>query len=93
MPLEEALTPLKEVFRLRSEQRSSVVLLAVYFFLALASVSQVKSIQNAVYLGKIGFDWRLPSLYLALAVLAGPIVILYRYLAKRFSHLEEKKPK
>jgi len=87
MSLKETVIPLREVLRLRSEQRYSVLLLAAYFFFALASVSQVKSIQNAVYLGKIGFDWRLPSLYLTLAVLAGPIVLLYRYLAKRFSHL------
>ncbi len=87
MPLKEIAIPLREVLRLRPEQRNSVLLLAAYFFLALASVSQVKSIQNAVYLSKIGFDWRLPSLYLTLAVLAGPIVLIYRYLAKRLSHL------
>ncbi|HEM62568.1 MAG TPA: hypothetical protein ENO24_09775, partial [Chloroflexi bacterium] len=55
--------------------------------MALASVSVVKSLQNAVYLGREGFDWRLPTLYLAIAAISGPLVLLYRWLAGRVSHL------
>lgn len=58
-----------------------------YFFLAMASVSIVKSLQNGLYLHKVGFDYRLPLIYVGLAVLSGPVVMLYRKLSRRYSNL------
>jgi ATP:ADP antiporter, AAA family len=86
MEISELLHPLREFRRLRAAQRHSAALLVLYFFLAMVAVSLVKSLQNAIYLGNVGFDWRLPALYLALAVLSGPVVLLYRHLALGFSH-------
>ena len=80
MWLEGTLTPFREVLKLGQFHKNSAFLLTLYFFLAMASVSIVKSVQNAVYLGNVGFDWRLPVLYLALTLISGPIVLLYRYL-------------
>lgn len=59
--------------------------MAFYFFLAMACVSIVKSVQNGLYLFNIGVDWRLPLIYVALAVVSGPVVFLYRRLAGRYS--------
>ncbi|MEJ2146781.1 MAG: Npt1/Npt2 family nucleotide transporter [Acidobacteriota bacterium] len=81
MWLEGTLTPFREVLKLGQFHKNSAFLLTLYFFLAMASVSIVKSVQNAVYLGNVGFDWRLPALYLALTLISGPIVLLYRYLS------------
>ncbi|MDA2929155.1 HEAT repeat domain-containing protein [Acidobacteria bacterium AH-259-O06] len=61
--------------------------MALYFFLAMTCVSMVKSLQIALYLSRVGFDWRLPSLYALLALLSGPIVLLYRSLIRRYSHV------
>ncbi len=63
------------------------LLMTVYFFLAMASVSVVKSLQNALYLGKVGFDWRLPSLYVVLAAVSGVGVLFYRRLGRRYSRI------
>lgn len=62
-------------------------MVTVYFFLALASVSLVKSLQNAFYLGRVGFDWKLPALYVALAVISGLAVASYRHLSRHYSRV------
>ncbi len=87
MWLEGTLTPFREVLKLGRLHKNSAFLLTLYFFLAMASVSIVKSVQNAVYLGNVGFDWRLPALYLALTLISGPVVLLYRYLSRCCSPL------
>ncbi len=87
MLLEGTLTPLREVLGLGRIQKNSAFLLTVYFFLAMASVSIIKSVQNAVYLGNVGVDWRLPALYLALTLICGPVVLLYRFLSRYLSPL------
>ncbi len=61
--------------------------MTAYFFLAMSSVSIIKSLQNALYLGRVGFDYRLPLVYVALAALSGPIVMFYRYLGRSYSHI------
>jgi ATP:ADP antiporter, AAA family len=72
---------------LRRDETSTVLLLASYFFLAMASIVIVKSLQYASYLSEVGFDWRLPLLYGFSALISAPIVILYRLLARRRSQL------
>ncbi len=62
--------------------------MALYFFLAMTCGSIVKSLQIALYLSKVGFDWRLPSLYADVALICVLIVLLYRYLVRRYSHLD-----
>ncbi|MEE8586548.1 MAG: Npt1/Npt2 family nucleotide transporter [Acidobacteriota bacterium] len=78
---------LARMFRIRPEEAPTALLMAAYFFLAMSGVSMVKSLQNALYLGRIGFDFRLPLLYVALALMAGPLVAVFRWLGGRFSHL------
>ncbi|HSR49428.1 MAG TPA: Npt1/Npt2 family nucleotide transporter [Acidobacteriota bacterium] len=78
---------LGRVLQVRREEASSVALMAVYFFLAMASVNLIKALQNALYLGRVGFDWRLPLISLFLALLAGPVVLIYRRLGSRFSNV------
>ena len=68
---------------MQPEEAPSVLLMMLYFFLAMACVGAVKSLQNSLYLIKIGFDWRLPALYAGLALLAGPIVLLYQSLTRK----------
>lgn len=75
------------LLKIRREEGPKVLLMTLYFFLAMASVSVVKSLQNALYLGRIGFDWQLPALYVALALISGVGVLLYRRLARRFSRV------
>ncbi len=87
MRLSDIQNPLAPLFKLKGAERRAAVLLACYFFVALTSVLMVKSLQNAIYLANRGFDWQLPALYIALALLSGPIVILYRYLAGKYSQL------
>ena len=65
----------------------TTLLMAAYFFLAMASVSILKSVQNALYLGRVGFDLRLPLIYVALAVISGPIVSLFRLLGFRLTQV------
>jgi AAA family ATP:ADP antiporter len=71
---------------MRPEEVPTALLMALYFFLAMTCISIVKSLQNALYLGNVGFDWRLPLLYVALAVLSGPLVVFYRRLGTRYSN-------
>ncbi|UCF36891.1 MAG: HEAT repeat domain-containing protein, partial [Acidobacteriota bacterium] len=78
---------LMRALRLRRVDRTLTLLLTAYFFFALTSVTIVKSLQKGIYLGTIGFDWQLPALYLVLALLSSPIVFLYRYLARHYSHI------
>jgi len=87
MRLSDIQNPLAPLFKLRGAERHAAVLLALYFFLALTAVLMVKSLQNALYLANRGFDWQLPALYIALALLSGPVVFLYRYLASKYSQL------
>ena len=87
MWLDGTLNPFREILKLGRFHRNSAFVLTAYFFLAMASVSIVKSVQNAVYLGNVGFDWRLPVLYLLLTLICGPVVILYRYLSRYCSPL------
>lgn len=82
-----ALNSLLRIFRVRREEAPTVLLMALYFFLAMACVSIVKSLQNGLYLDKVGFDWRLPMIYVALAVFSGPVVVFYRRLAGRHSNI------
>ncbi len=76
-----------ELLRIRREELPLASLVTAYFFLAMASVSLVKSVQNAFYLGRVGFDWRLPLLYVVLAAISGLGVLLYRHLAQRHSRV------
>jgi len=75
------------LFSVRRGEARTALLMALYFFLAMTCGSIVKSLQIALYLGKVGFDWRLPILYAALALLSVLIVLLYQHLARRYSHL------
>ncbi len=76
-----------ELLQIRREEAPLALLVTLYFFLALASVSMIKSVQNAFYLGRVGFDWRLPSLYVVLALISGLGVVFYRRLSHRFSRV------
>ena len=75
------------LFSVRRGEARTALLMALYFFLAMTCGSIVKSLQIALYLGKVGFDWRLPILYATLALLSVLIVLLYQHLARRYSHL------
>jgi len=66
----------------QSEEAPSALLVMLYFFLAMACVGAVKSLQNSLYLINLGFDWKLPILYASLSLLAGPIVLLYQRLTR-----------
>lgn len=61
--------------------------MAAYFFLAMGCVSMVKSLQYGVYLGNVGFDWRLPLLYGVSALLSTPLVVLFQFLSRWYSHI------
>ncbi|RPI28160.1 MAG: hypothetical protein EHM61_06040 [Acidobacteria bacterium] len=61
--------------------------MAGYFFLAMSCVSVIKALQFTFFLENIGFDWRLPALYVISAGLAVPVVFLYRRLARKLTHL------
>lgn len=75
------------LLQLRREEAPTALLMSAYFFFALACTSIIKSLQNSFYLSSIGFDWRLPVLYVTIALLSGPIVISYRALASKHSRL------
>ena len=79
--------PLLGLFSVRPQETRGALLMFTYFFVAMACVTIVKSLQVALYLGKVGFDYRLPSIYAALALLSGLVVFLYRYLGRRYSQL------
>jgi len=72
---------------LRPEEAPAVLMVAGYFFLALGCVSVIKALQYTLFLKNIGVDWRLPLLYMISAALSVPVVLLYRVLARRVSHL------
>lgn len=76
---------LARTFQIRPEEAPTALLMAAYFFLAMSSVSIVKSLQNAFYLGRVGFDSKLPLIYVLLALLSGPLVMVFRQLSRRFS--------
>ena len=78
---------LSRILRIPPEEIKTVLIMAAYFFLAMVCVNLIKALQSALYLGRVGFDWRLPTLYIALAGVSGPLVVLYRSLTKRFSHI------
>jgi len=84
---EESLNRLLRLLLLRREEAPSVLIMAVYFFLAVSCVSVIKALQFTFFLENIGFDWRLPLLYVVSAALAIPVVFLYRVLARKLSHL------
>lgn len=73
-------------FSIEPEEETSALLLVLYFFLAMACVGAVKSLQNSLYLINVGFDWKLPALFVGLALLGGPVVLIYQRMAKRASH-------
>lgn len=71
----------------RPEEAPKFVLMASYFFFAMASVATIKPLQVSLYLSKVKFDWKLPLIYAGLALLAGPIAALHRHLTSRYAHL------
>lgn len=61
--------------------------MGVFFFLSMACVGVLKPLSNSLCLDKVGFhSWRYPILYACLALLAGPIALLFQYLTRRFAH-------
>ena len=51
-----------DFLRLQAPELPLAFLMTLYFFLAMGCASVVRALQNALYLGNIGFDWRLPVL-------------------------------
>ena len=76
-----------DFLRIQPAELPLVFLMTLYFFLAMGCASVVRALQNALYLGNVGFDWRLPVLYLLLAVVSIGVVLVYRGLARRFSRV------
>ena len=76
-----------DFLRIQPAELPLVFLMVLYFFLAMGCASVVRALQNALYLGNVGFDWRLPALYLLLAVVSIGVVLVYRGLARRFSRV------
>ncbi len=76
-----------DFLRIEAPEVPLVLLMTLYFFLAMACASVVRALQNALYLGNVGFDWRLPALYLLLAGVSIGVVVAYRGLARRFSRI------
>ena len=76
-----------DFLRIETGELPLVLLMTLYFFLAMACASVVRALQNALYLGNVGFDWRLPALYLLLAGVSIGVVVAYRGLARRFSRV------
>jgi len=63
------------------------LLMMLFFFLSMACVGVIKPLSQSLCLTKVGFSsWRYPTLYASLALLAGPIVILFQSLTKRLAH-------
>lgn len=73
---------LLELLGIRQREAVTVFLMTSYFFLAMTCTSIIKSLQSSLYLGKLGFDWRLPLLYIGIAALSGPVVLAYRFLTR-----------
>ena len=76
-----------DFLRIQAPELPLAFLMTLYFFLAMGCASVVRALQNALYLGNIGFDWRLPVLYLLLAGVSIGVVLVYRGLARRFSRV------
>ena len=76
-----------DFLRIQAPELPLAFLMTLYFFLAMGCASVVRALQNALYLGNIGFDWRLPVLYLLLAGVSIGVVLVYRGLARRFSRI------
>ena len=71
----------------RPQEAPKFLLMASYFFLAMACVATIKPLQASLYLAEQGFDWKWPVIYAGLALLAGPIAVLHRFLTSRYAHL------
>jgi AAA family ATP:ADP antiporter len=72
---------------LQPEEAPSALLMMLFFFLSMACVGIVKPLSTSLCLHEVGFrDWRYPALYACLALLAGPIVLLFQYLSERIAH-------
>ncbi len=69
--------------RIRREERSLTILFFVYFFLLMASEYAVKSVRQASYIDIVGAQ-NLPYVYLLLALLSFPVLVLYSRLTRRF---------
>ena len=53
----------------------------------MACVGVLKPLSNSLCLDKVGFhSWKYPTLYACLALLAGPIALLFQNLTRRLSH-------
>jgi ATP:ADP antiporter, AAA family len=80
----------KHLFRflsLQPEEAPSALLMTGFFFLSMACVGVIKPLSTSICINRVGFDSpRYPALYACLALLAGPIVVLFQHLAKRVSH-------
>jgi len=76
------LKQLLEFLGVRQREAVTVLLMTSYFFLAMTCTSIIKSLQSSLYLAKLGFDWRLPLLYVGIAALSGPVVLAYRFLTR-----------
>jgi len=74
-------------FGILEQEAHSAILMALYFFFAMSAVSITKSVQNALYLGRVGFDWKLPFLYLLLALVSMAVVALMGWMAQRYSRI------
>ncbi|MGE5237040.1 MAG: Npt1/Npt2 family nucleotide transporter [Acidobacteriota bacterium] len=70
-------------FRIRRAERSVASLFFVYFFLLMASEYAVKSVRQASYIDIVGAQ-NLPYVYLLLALLSFPALVLYSKLTRRF---------
>jgi ATP:ADP antiporter, AAA family len=72
---------------LQPEEARSALLMMLFFFLSMACVGVIKPLSTSLCIGKVGFDSpRYPALYASLALLAGPIVLLFQSLARRVTH-------
>jgi AAA family ATP:ADP antiporter len=74
---------LGEVFGVRRGERSLAILFFVYFFLLMASEYAVKSVRQSSYIDIVGAQ-NLPYVYLLLALLSFPALLLYAKLTRRF---------
>jgi len=72
---------------LRPEEARSALLMGIFFFLSMACVGVLKPLSYSLCLDKVGFNsWKYPILYACLALLAGPIALLFQHLTRRFAH-------
>jgi ATP:ADP antiporter, AAA family len=69
--------------RIRRDERSLTVLFFLYFFLLMASEYAVKSVRQSSYIDIVGAQ-NLPYVYLLLALLSFPALLLYSRLTRRF---------